>query len=97
MIAAGPDGNLWFTGFGTNQYVGEFNPTTHAITAYHSPSSSFPEGIAAGPDGNVWFGEYGANQLGMINPTTDVITEFADPNGQPSRDRSRPRWKRLVR
>ena len=39
-----------------------------------------PEGITAGPDGNLWFTEYAGGQIGMIDPTTHAITEFAIPN-----------------
>jgi streptogramin lyase len=44
---------------------------------------SNPAYITPGPDGNVWFTEGGANKIGMINPTTDAITEFAVPNAGP--------------
>jgi uncharacterized repeat protein (TIGR01451 family) len=86
-IAAGPDGNLWFTegGAGANQ-IGEINPTTHVITEFPVPTAdSQLSGIAAGPDGNLWFTENQANQIGQINPTTHVVTEFPIPtaNSQP--------------
>jgi virginiamycin B lyase len=81
LIAAGPDGNLWFTDTGASN-IGMINPTTGAVTDFTLPSTpNRSEGIAAGPDGNVWFTEYGYNdvhdnQIGMINPTTGVVTEF---------------------
>jgi virginiamycin B lyase len=78
-ITSGPDGNLWFT---ENQYnlVGMINPTTHAISAFSTPTTgSGPMGITAGPDGNVWFTENGASKIGVINPTTLAITEYATP------------------
>src|SRR5262249_22304680 len=36
-----------------------------------------PEGITAGPDGNLWFTERFTDKIGMINPTTHAITDFA--------------------
>jgi streptogramin lyase len=36
-------------------------------------------GITAGPDGNVWFTESGTSDIAMINPATDVITQFPTP------------------
>jgi hypothetical protein len=45
-----------------------------------------PSGIATGPDGNLWFTEAQAGKIGMINPTTHAISEFAIPSGAaPSR------------
>src|ERR1700733_15445151 len=35
--------------------------------------------IVAGPDGNLWFTEFTANKIGMLNPATHAITEFAVP------------------
>jgi streptogramin lyase len=68
-IAAGPDGNLWFTeshfdptdpalnhGFDKGQ-IGMINPTTHAITEFPVPSSGVPSSITAGADGDLWFTE----------------------------------------
>ena len=78
-IAAGPDGNLWYTT--TGQGIAMINPTTHIITRFILPDNNqvIAEGIAAGPDGNLWFTEYDGrvgDMIGMINPTTDAITEF---------------------
>jgi hypothetical protein len=41
-----------------------------------------PREITSGPDGNLWFTEFFANTIGMINPTTHAITEFALPSAQ---------------
>jgi virginiamycin B lyase len=86
-IAAGPDGNLWFTD--VNE-VDSINPTTHAIAEYALPSTNNQGGvIVTGPDGNLWFGEgfpvfsvQGQTfvaQIGMIDPTTHTVLEFALP------------------
>jgi virginiamycin B lyase len=79
-IAAGPDGNLWFTEVGADK-IGMINPATHAITEFAIPTASaYPQGICAGPDGNVWFTEE-TSKIGMINLATYVITEVAVPSG----------------
>ncbi len=54
------------------------------ITEFPLPASggSVPNGIVAGPDGNVWFA-LDSGSIGMINPTTQVITEFPDPGANP--------------
>ena len=77
-IAAGPDGNIWFTDNGASK-IGEIIPSTHAITEFALPSSNdVPQGIAAGPDGNLWFTVQnpGGGSIGEINPTTHAITEY---------------------
>jgi len=80
-IAAGPDGNLWFTDSSANS-IGAINPTTHAISLFSLPTpNALPNAITAGPDGNLWFTEFSADKVGMINPTTHAIKEFALPTG----------------
>ena len=75
FIAAGPDGNLWFTENGTNQ-IGKIT-TAGTITEYAVPTSnSGPSGITGGPDGNVWFTENGANKIGKIT-TSGTVSEYA--------------------
>jgi streptogramin lyase len=78
-IAAGPDGNLWFTELLANR-VGAINPITHLSATFATPTaSSNPNLIAAGPDGDMWFTEPSANSVAAINPATHVITEFPVP------------------
>src|SRR5947207_15947266 len=77
-IAAGPDGNLWFTesnnpnNFGNRgNQIGRIT-TAGVVTEFVIPSVACgPAGITAGPDGNLWFGEYFANRIGRIN--SDVL------------------------
>src|SRR3954467_12232651 len=66
-IAAGPDGNLWFTEFNAAR-VGRITPAG-VITEYSAGISahSEPLGITAGPDGNMWFTELDG-QVGTITP-----------------------------
>jgi len=78
-IAAGPDGNLWFTENGANK-IGEINPVTDAISEFPIPTaSSGLNGISVGPDGNLWFTEQALGRIGEINPVTDAISEFPTP------------------
>ena len=73
-IAAGPDGNLWFTEFGRDQ-IGRITPAGQ-ITEFPVPTAgSDPDGIAAGPGGNLWFTESGGDRIGRITPAGQ-ITEF---------------------
>jgi streptogramin lyase len=83
-ITAGPDGNLWFTGFG-NDRIGEINAATHAISENFLPfNEPRPVGITTGPDGNVWFTRpvaqgVGPNVIGVILSTTHQVFEFSIP------------------
>ncbi|MHB1562250.1 MAG: Vgb family protein, partial [Isosphaeraceae bacterium] len=74
-IAAGPDGNLWFTEEVPDQ-IGVFHPSTGTVTQISLPSGVAPQGITAGPDGNLWFtealGNNGNGQIAAINPTTQT-------------------------
>ena len=88
-IAAGPDGNLWFTDDGTTDAIGRITPSGQIteFSAGLNPSAD-TVGIAMGPDGNLWFTDQGATKaIGRITPSGQ-ITEFstglnagADPVG----------------
>jgi streptogramin lyase len=77
FMAAGPDGNLWFTEFVGNN-IGRI--TTAGVVAEFPilTASSGPYEIAVGPDGNLWFAEFNANNIGRITPA-GVVTEFPIP------------------
>jgi virginiamycin B lyase len=86
-ITSGPDGAIWFIEYSANQ-IGRIDPTTHAITEYAipTPNSGASQSITRGSDGALWFTEgagmgdgVGANQIGRIDPTTHLITEYAIP------------------
>jgi streptogramin lyase len=90
-IVAGPDGNLWFTGFARNTStgraaaaIGRITPAG-SITQFLLPTSiGFSVGIASGPDGNLWFtqSETEDNLVALIGriTTAGVITEFPTPH-----------------
>ncbi|HYH58959.1 MAG TPA: hypothetical protein VD790_07035 [Thermoleophilaceae bacterium] len=76
-IAAGPDGNMWFTEYGGDR-IGRITPTG-AVTEFSdgiTPGAEVQQ-ITAGPDGNMWFTEYDADRIGRITPSGEV-TEFYD-------------------
>jgi streptogramin lyase len=84
-IAAGVDGNLWFTEFNGNQIARI--TLAGKITQYPVPTGGAkPDGITVGPDGNLWFAEWGGDQIGRITPA-GKITEYSvstansDPSG----------------
>ena len=62
-IAAGPDGNLWFTEPNAN-VIGRITPAGQ-ITLFNVPTpGSQPTGITAGPNGNIWFTEAASRHIG---------------------------------
>jgi streptogramin lyase len=80
-LAAGPDGNVWFTVPAVaagEEKIGKITPSG-VITEYPLPThNSYLQGITAGHDGNVWFTEYEGNKIGRITPS-GTITEFPLP------------------
>ncbi len=88
-IAAGVDGNLWFTNsdFAFNVFVGRITPSGQ-VTTFPLPFGSVPRGITAGPDGAIWFAN--GYDVGRINPgapppsVTRVTPSFGrDAGGTP--------------
>ena len=74
-IVWGPDGDLWFTDYGTNS-IGQLDPSNHAIVEYPAlTASSGPLGIAV-VGKEIWFTEYSVGQLGVIDPVTHKITQY---------------------
>ncbi|PYS03074.1 MAG: hypothetical protein DMG16_06455 [Acidobacteria bacterium] len=75
-LAAGADGNVWFTG---TSKIGKITPTGMVTEYPVSPSCCpSPAGITAGSDGNLWFTEVlgnGFSRVGRIS-TTGNVTEF---------------------
>ena len=67
-IAAGPDGNLWFTEYNAD-IIGRISPAG-AITEFPvRTGNSGPFGITAGRDGNIWFTEVLAHRVGYVTTT----------------------------
>ena len=64
-IAAGPDGNAWFTEMDANK-IGRITPQG-VITEFDVPTpNSQPTAICVGPDGNIWFTESNAAKVGRL-------------------------------
>ncbi len=83
-IAAGPDGDMWFTELAAGK-VGRITPSGRVREFAVPTAGAGPYGIAAGPDGNMWFTEWNAGKIGRITPA-GVITEYSvrsgsDPSG----------------
>jgi hypothetical protein len=76
-IAAGPDGNLWFTEYqGTK--VAKVT-TSGVFTEYPLPTiNRNPWVIATGPDGNLWFTDPAVNRVGKVT-TSGVFSEYPVP------------------
>jgi streptogramin lyase len=83
-IAAGADGNLWFTETGGNR-IGRVTPGG-VVTEFSSgiTGDAGPTKITAGPDGNIWFTELFANQIGRITPSGRVAEFPTGHDGAPS-------------
>ena len=76
LIAAGGDGNMWFTEFNGSR-IGRITPAG-VITEFSTgitPAANL-YGITAGPDGNIWFTENATDKIGRITPD-GVVTEFS--------------------
>ncbi|MDQ2979946.1 MAG: hypothetical protein M3R62_12065, partial [Acidobacteriota bacterium] len=64
-IAAGPDGNIWFTEDNANK-IGRVTPSG-VVTEFSIPTArSGPDSITRGSDGNLWFTEGNAGKIGRI-------------------------------
>jgi streptogramin lyase len=84
-VAAGPDGNVWFTESALGN-IGQITPSGQ-LTEFPVPTpDSEPTSIAKGPDGNLWFTEYLGNRIGFITPSGQitelpVLTAGSNPLG----------------
>jgi hypothetical protein len=84
VIAAGPDGNMWFTEvYGIDQ-VGLINPTTRAITeiplSILGEGDSHPVGLTAGVDGNMWLTESLEPFVTEIDVNSHALTDYPLPD-----------------
>src|SRR5262249_30316372 len=77
FIAAGPDGNLWFTEV-SNSQIGRITPAGVVTGEFPTPTAgAAPHGITAGPDGNMWFTEELGNAIGRITTAGVFTGEFS--------------------
>jgi virginiamycin B lyase len=81
-IAAGPDGNMWFTNVSGIDQISVITPDgriSNFSTGFIAGSK--PTRIIAGPDGDMWFTDTGKGGIGQIT-TNGAIDEFViEENG----------------
>jgi streptogramin lyase len=82
-IAAGPDGNVWFTQSVSPGGIGR-SSVSGSISEFFSGISSGAQGITAGPDGNLWFVEPAADKVAKITTSGTVQTYSATSGSEPS-------------
>jgi virginiamycin B lyase len=63
-IAAGPDGNLWFSELRASQ-IGRITPAAE-ISTFDLGSGALPERLTAGPDDAIWFTDPAGNRIGRL-------------------------------
>src|SRR5690606_7656764 len=74
-IAAGPDGNLWYTDWADTAAIVKMTPTG-STTRYPLQADAYAPWLATGVDGNVWSTENCLrNMIGRITPD-GTISEF---------------------
>jgi virginiamycin B lyase len=77
-IAAGSDGNLWFTQKTGSSVIGKITP--QGSISNIPVSGTGPTGIGVGPDGNIWVTYSGSNLLSKIGPgNRETDYSFTDP------------------
>jgi streptogramin lyase len=75
-ITAGPDGNIWFTNWGSSgDFIGMITPAGK-ITEFPLSFATDPYGIASGPDGNLWFIAYGSNTIDVMSTSGTILHEY---------------------
>jgi virginiamycin B lyase len=74
-IAAGSDGNMWFTESPGNA-IARITPAG-VVTEFPIPTAaSNPQGIIGASDGNLWFTEFAGSKIGRVT-TTGSFSEFS--------------------
>jgi streptogramin lyase len=84
-IAAGPEGDLWFTDGGSSVY--RFSPSEgKVVKQFGAVLGSAPNDITAGPDNNIWFTEGsggvsgGGASIGRIVTAKEELQELPVPS-----------------
>jgi virginiamycin B lyase len=76
-IAAGPDGNVWFSEGDTGQ-IGFITPNGR-ITEIRFSAVDASSGITTGPDGNIWFCDLTGNNIWRYTLATKKLHKFPVP------------------
>jgi virginiamycin B lyase len=72
-----PTGQVWF---GASGAIGTLDPLTDQTTVYALPNPQTQVfSMAVDTRGRLWFTEVLPGKLGMLNPTTDTLTELPVP------------------
>lgn len=88
-IAAGPNGDLFYTDPSGSGRIGRLDPLTATVTEHSAglTANNGPENIVKGPDGAMWFTERaGPGAIGRLDPANNSIVEFTTgitANGRP--------------
>lgn len=79
-VAAGPDGTIWVTLFGTHQLL-RLDPSTLRTRSWPMPSGSgsSPYAIAVAPSGAVWVAEFMGDKIVRFDPSTERMSAVALP------------------
>ncbi len=84
FIAAGSDGNMWFTESPGNA-IARITPAG-VVTEFPLPTANAnPQQIIGASDGNLWFTEFSANKIAK-STTTGTVTEFSTLFAPPPND-----------
>ncbi len=85
-IAAGPDGNLWFTDGGATKEIGRITPAGKITMFKSGLTHGDPSDITLGPDGNLWFTETGSpnNAIGRVTPSGKIKEFTLHPGSAPN-------------
>jgi streptogramin lyase len=78
-IVTGPDGNLWFTGFGNGTIARSTTDRTTTVFPTPSGATSSPDGITVGPDGDLWFAETGSSRIGRSTSNGTIMESLPTP------------------
>lgn len=81
IIAAGPDGNLWFTDSG-RQRIGRISADGR-LKEFFVPQFGTPTHITVGADGHLWFTDGGLDHIGRISVTGRVRAFSLQYNAAP--------------
>jgi streptogramin lyase len=85
-LIAGPDGNVWFTHYGSKgvgSAVGRITPAGLITEFRDGLDGGFPQSLVVGPDGNLWFGiaasKTSGPAIGKITPEGEItrVAELA--------------------
>jgi streptogramin lyase len=80
-VAAGPDGNLWFTDGAAGGRIHRAHATPSlTLASFPLPTSALPRRLTGGFDGNLWFSEEAVDggHVGRVTPA-GIVTQFTLP------------------